>query len=121
MKLPFYCIALAGLSLAGCREELCYNHFGAADIDFKWSVSQDPSEPGSPTPSPSGVTVIVYDAMGQPNEMYVPPGGGSVNFGENGMQSPVNRMVRSRFMRHPPPVHVCRPKGCVSCILMRLC
>ena len=38
MKLPFYCIALAGLSLAGCREELCYNHFGAADIDFKLSL-----------------------------------------------------------------------------------
>ncbi len=81
-----YVIAvLAGLTLVSCREELCYNHFGAADIDFKWSVNQDPSDTESP--APSGVTALVYDASGQPTEMFVSPDGGNVNFGENGMQS----------------------------------
>lgn len=52
--------------MVSCREELCYNHFGSADIDIEWSVS------GGQQPSPSGATVITYDNNGQPVEMFLP-------------------------------------------------
>ncbi len=75
-------MAMACLSLAGCREELCYNHFGSADISFEWSVEEHPGEP-----SPKGVTVLVYDESGRPTEVFLSPSGGSVNFGEGGVHS----------------------------------
>ncbi len=55
--------------MVSCREELCYNHFGSADIDIEWSVS------GGQQPSPSGATVITYDNNGQPVEMFLPSDG----------------------------------------------
>ncbi|WP_302027080.1 DUF5119 domain-containing protein [Bacteroides caecimuris] len=68
--------------LAGCREELCYNHFGAADISFEWYADDHPG-----APSPEGITVLVYDESGRPTEVFLSPSGGSVNFGEGGAHS----------------------------------
>lgn len=59
-----------------CREDLCYNHFGEAEIDFQWpetSLSQ---------PVPEGVTLLVYgDDSEHPTENFLSPTGGNVNFG----------------------------------------
>ena len=80
-RLQHIIAATLAASMVSCREELCYNHFGSADIDIEWSVS------GGQQPSPSGATVITYDNNGQPVEMFLPSDGGSLNFGDNGVQS----------------------------------
>ena len=70
-RLQHIIAATLAASMVSCREELCYNHFGSADIDIEWSVS------GGQQPSPSGATVITYDNNGQPVEMFLPSDGRS--------------------------------------------
>ena len=75
--------ALAVLSLISCRESLCYNHFGSADVEISWDTPPDsPSAPGS-----GGITVITFNEDGQPTESFISPGGGTVNFGQGGASS----------------------------------
>lgn len=84
MSYRHYVIAAVTVSsLVSCREELCYNHFGSADIELGWSSapSVDPSE------KPSGAVVITYDESGQPVETFLGAEGGNVSFGGRTAQS----------------------------------
>ena len=63
--------------LESCREDLCYNHFGEADVSFQW-----PETPSSQPEFPEGVTMMVYDDYsGQYTENFIKPTGCNVNFG----------------------------------------
>ena len=69
--------------LVSCREDLCYNHFGEAEVDFQW-----PEAPSSQPVFPEGVTLLVYgDDSEQPIENFLSPTGGNVNFGSGSPRS----------------------------------
>lgn len=65
-----------------CREDLCYNHFGEAEVDFQWP------ETSSSQTVPQGVTLLIYgDDSKQPIENFLSPAGGNVNFGSGSPRS----------------------------------
>lgn len=72
------------LAAVSCREELCYNHFGQAEVSFQW-----PEDPSSPQPTfPEGVTLLVYgEDSDRPIENFLTPAGGNVNFGSQSARS----------------------------------
>ena len=68
-------------ALVSCREELCYNHFGSAVMEFRWDA-----EPESGN-VPAGITALVYGNDSEfSGESYLSPSGGGVNFGKNGVK-----------------------------------
>ncbi len=70
-------------TFVSCREELCYNHFGEAEVCFQWPETS-PSE----QVFPEGVTLLVYgDDSGQPTENFISPTGGNVSFGSGKARS----------------------------------
>lgn len=71
------------LTFVSCREELCYNHFGEAEVCFQWPETS-PSE----EVFPEGVTLLVYgDDSDQPTENFISPTGGNVSFGSGKARS----------------------------------
>ncbi len=76
--------AAAVIFMNSCREELCYNHFGSASMDFSWPGTTDIPE----DETPEGITVIVYDSeTGESYEYYISGTGGDINFGSSGTHS----------------------------------
>ena len=70
-------------TFVSCREELCYNHFGEAEVCFQWPETS-PSE----EVFPEGVTLLVYgDDSDQPTENFISPTGGNVSFGSGKARS----------------------------------
>ena len=80
---PAFVLPVLLSAFVSCREELCYNHFGEAEVCFQWPGTS-PSEPFFP----EGVTMLVYgDDSDRPTENFISPTGGNVGFGSGKARS----------------------------------
>lgn len=82
-RLPaFLIVATSIIGSSSCREELCYNHFGSAEVNFQWPTG--PSQPEFP----DGVTILVYGEDSEtPTTHFISADGGNINFGGSDIRS----------------------------------